>query len=61
MDNTTKFWEAMENNNMTAEDVANLFVNWHGTQLITNDFLENVANEGYVIEGYEEEEEEEED
>ena len=49
MDNTTKFWEAMENNNMTAEDVANLFVNWHGTQLITNDFIEFVKQEGYDI------------
>jgi len=49
MDNTTKFWEAMEANNMTAEDVAQLFTNYHGTQLLTDDFIEFVEQEGYDI------------
>jgi len=57
--NINKFWEAMENNSMTAEDVANLFTNYHGNQLLSDEFMEFVADEGYTIEGLEEDEEEE--
>ena len=55
--NINKFWEAMESNAMSAEDVANLFTNYHGNQLLTDDFIQFVADEGYVLEGLEEEDE----
>lgn len=49
MDNVNKFWEAMEVNQMTAEEVANLFLNYHGTQLLTDDFIQFVEDEGFII------------
>jgi hypothetical protein len=49
MDNVNKFWEAMEVNQMTAEQVANLFLNYHGTQLLTDDFIQFVEDEGFII------------
>jgi len=50
MDNVRKFYNAIEINNMSGEEVANLFLNWHGTQLLTEDFLEFIEDEGYVVE-----------
>ena len=47
--NVNKFYEMMEENNLTAEDVANLFLNYNGNQLLTNEFMEFVEEEGYLI------------
>ena len=33
--------------NMSGEDVFNLFIDWHGTQLCTADFLENTFRVEY--------------
>lgn len=30
---------------LTGEQVADAFLNWHGTQLLTNDFMQNVREE----------------
>ena len=51
-----ELWAKMEDFNMTAEDVANLFLNYHGTQLLSDEFMQFIRDEGYT---YEEEEEEE--
>lgn len=32
--------EAIETNNISAEDLLNAFTNWHGLQLIDDDFIE---------------------
>ena len=56
--NINKFYEAIENNELNGEQVANLFINYNGTQLLTDEFIQFVSDEGYFIEGYEEEIEE---
>lgn len=47
--NTNKFYDAIDKNSMTASEVADLFLNYHGTQLITSEFIEFVEDEGYLI------------
>ena len=47
--NINKFYEMMEENNLTAEDVSNLFLNYNGNQLLTDGFMEFVEEEGYSI------------
>lgn len=49
MDKIEKFYKIMNDNNMTSDDVANLFLNFYGEQLITNDFIEFIEDEGYYI------------
>lgn len=49
MDKTKKLYEIIETNNMTGDEVASLFLNWHGEQLITDDFIEFIEDEGYYI------------
>jgi len=44
-----KFWEIMETNCLDAEDVARLFLNWHGTQLLEDEFFEYIEREGFVV------------
>lgn len=48
------FYEKMETFEMSAEDVANLFLNYHGTQLLTDEFMQFVIDEGYALDGDEE-------
>ena len=49
MNNTTKNYETLvdmiENLNLTAEEIVQLFTNYHGMQLIEDDFIEFVNNE----------------
>lgn len=48
MDNYTKFEEIIERYNLSASEVLNLLTDWHSTSIISNDFLENLADcEGY--------------
>ena len=52
-----KLWEVLSE--LTGEQVLRLFIQWHGTQLLTDGFLSHVIAEGYMEEEEEEEEEEE--
>lgn len=56
------FLEIIELNNLSAEDVLRMFTNYHGLQLLTQDFLEDLRDcEGYSFpsEAYDDEEGEE--
>ena len=37
-----KMIEIIENNNMSAEDVLRLLTDWHGMQIITDEFIEEL-------------------
>lgn len=50
MTNLEKFEEMLGEGNITPDEVANLFLNYHGTQLLTDDFIEFLADEGYIEE-----------
>lgn len=50
MTNLEKFEEMLEAGGITPEEVADLFLNYHGTQLLTDDFIEFLALEGYTEE-----------
>ena len=49
MNKVNKLYEIVRENNMTNEEVINLFLNYHGTQLITDEFIEFIEDEGYYI------------
>lgn len=40
--------EAIETNNISAEELLNAFTNWHGLQLIDDDFIEFLEDEGII-------------
>jgi len=48
-DKINRFLRVMEMNNMTGEEVARLFLDWHGAQLLTDEFFENIEDEGYIV------------
>lgn len=48
-DRLEKFINAVDNNNMSAEEVWQLFLNYHGSQLITDEFIEFIEDEGYSV------------
>lgn len=50
MDKVTKLYRVVEEYNMSAEEVLNLFLNYFGTQLVDDDFLEFIEFEGYDVE-----------
>lgn len=51
MDKVNKIYKVVEdNNNMSASNVLDLFLNYFGNQLITDEFFEFKADEGYYIE-----------
>ena len=42
--------EIIEEYGLTGEQVLDIFTNWHGTQLCTQEFLENIMKcEGYEL------------
>jgi len=41
-----EFYEQLEQ--LTGEQVLQAFTNWHGTQLLTDEFLEFCIEEGYI-------------
>nr|DAE88670.1 MAG TPA: hypothetical protein [Caudoviricetes sp.] len=41
-----KMWDALCK--MSGEDVARLFVNWCGEQILDNDFYKNMVDEGEI-------------
>jgi hypothetical protein len=41
-----KFYEQLEK--LTSEQVLCAFTDWHGMQLLTDEFLENCIEEGYI-------------
>lgn len=40
--------QAIEENNISALEVLNAFVNWHGMQLLDDDFVEFLREEGII-------------
>lgn len=48
MDNYEKFEDIIERYELSGDEVLNLLTDWYGTSLISDDFLDNLANcEGY--------------
>jgi len=47
-----QFYEQLEQ--LTSEQVLSAFINWHGMQLLTDEFLEFCIEEGYIFNEYEE-------
>ena len=41
--------EFVEENDLSGEEVARLFINWHGTNLIDERFVDELENEGYYL------------
>ena len=41
-----QFYEQLEQ--LTGEQVLQAFTDWHGMQLLTNEFYENCIEEGYI-------------
>lgn len=39
--------EVIKANNISAEELLDAFTNWHGLQLIDDDFMEFLEDEGY--------------
>ena len=42
-----EFYEQLEQ--LTSEQVLNAVSSWHGTQLLTDEFLQNCMEEGYIF------------
>lgn len=40
--------EAIKTNNISAEELLNEITNWHGVQLIDDDFMEFLEDEGII-------------
>ena len=50
MDNYNTFVEIIETYSLTGEDVLRLVTDWHGLQLLTDEFMDNLKEvEGYEI------------
>lgn len=49
-----KMWDVLVG--LEGEDVARLFTDWHGTQLLSDGFYEHMIEEGYIEEEPEDEE-----
>lgn len=46
-DNSTNyetFMEIIENYNLTAQEVVNYLVDWHGLRILNHDFMENLID-----------------
>ena len=50
--NLEKFLDVIEEYNLSGDEVLKLLTDWHGTQLISDKFLKNLAE----VDGYEDEE-----
>lgn len=46
--NYSTLLEAIETNNISAEELLNAFTNWHGLQLIDDDFIEFLEDEEII-------------
>ena len=46
-----QFYEQLEQ--LTSEQVLRAFTNWHGMQLLTDEFLQYCIEEGYIFSEYE--------
>ena len=49
MDKVIKLYSVVEENNMSATEVLDLFLNYFGTQLVDDEFLEFIEDEGYYV------------
>lgn len=49
MKNINKVFEIVELNEMSGEEVLQLFTHYFGTQIITKEFLEFIEDEGYIV------------
>lgn len=49
MKNINKVFEIVELNEMTAEEVLQLFTKYYGTRIITDEFIEFIEDEGYFL------------
>lgn len=45
-----QMFQMLEDNAVSSEDVLNIFLNYHGTQILDDDFIEFLKDEGYHIE-----------
>lgn len=50
MDKVTKLYRVVEENNMSATEVIDIFLNYFGTQLVGDEFFEFIEDEGYYVE-----------
>lgn len=48
MENYSVIEQAIEENNVSAVEVLNAFVNWHGMQLLDDEFVEYLKEEGII-------------
>lgn len=52
MNNTHKNYEtlseAIKTNNISAEELLDAFTNWHGMQILSDDFMESLEEEGII-------------
>lgn len=46
--NSDLLFEIILDNNLSGEQVFNLFVKWHGCQLCSKNFMENLEAEGVI-------------
>ena len=46
-----KFYEQLEQ--LESEHLLRAFTDWHGMQLLTDEFLQNCIEEGYIFDEYE--------
>lgn len=47
-DNYNTLLESIETNNISAEDLLDAFTNWHGLQLLSDDFIEFLKDEQII-------------
>lgn len=47
--NYEKFVEVINENNLSGEDVLQIMTNYHGLCLMSDDFIENLEDEGYTV------------
>lgn len=44
-----QLYEIIKENNITGEEMTDLFLNFHGTTLVNSEFIEFISDEGYYI------------
>lgn len=50
MENYNNFVKIIEDYGLTGEDVLNLLTNWHGTDIVSDEFLDNLEScEGFEM------------
>ena len=49
MNNVDLFYEILDANDMSITETVELFLNYHGTTLLSDDFVEFIEDEGYYV------------